>query len=337
MSIDPVLFTSRLAVHDASQEENAGERMRQLVKAAWLDALVAGFPVIAAPEQPWCLFEVGYGGAVAFEQGHIPGAGYIDTMELEHGPWWNKVPDHELLSVLLFHGIRCDTTVILYGRSVLAAARAAHLMLYAGVTDVRLLDGGLVAWQAADYPMMSGAPHVYPALTDFGTQLPARPDYLMDTEQARQLLQRQDGVLASVRTWSEYTGWTSGYDYIEVKGDIPGARWGRAGHDGDVHSMSDYQHPDGTMKPHGEIQAFWRQADIHPGHHVAFYCGTGWRASLAFFYAWLMGWERISVYDGGWCEWSSDPANPVTSEPCRDVGALPSRATYLKSEAFCGR
>jgi thiosulfate/3-mercaptopyruvate sulfurtransferase len=44
---------------------------------------------------------------------------------------------------------------------------------------------------------------------------------------------------------------------------------------------------------------------------IAFYCGTGWRASLAFFYAWLMGWEHISVYDGGWFEWSSDPANPV--------------------------
>jgi rhodanese-related sulfurtransferase len=36
-----------------------------------------------------------------------------------------------------------------------------------------------------------------------------------------------------------------------------------------------------------------------------FYCGTGWRASLAFFYAWLMGWEQIAVFDGGWFEWSS--------------------------------
>ncbi|MEJ2247847.1 MAG: rhodanese-like domain-containing protein, partial [Acidobacteriota bacterium] len=42
-----------------------------------------------------------------------------------------------------------------------------------------------------------------------------------------------------------------------------------------------------------------------------FYCGTGWRASEAFFYAYLMGWERISVYDGGWFEWSLDARNPV--------------------------
>ena len=75
--------------------------------------------------------------------------------------------------------------------------------------------------------------------------------------------------------------------------------------------MSDFQHPDGTMKPPHDIHAFWGNAGIHSGQKTAFYCGTGWRASLAFFYAWLMHWDRISVYDGGWCEWSSDPGNPV--------------------------
>lgn len=299
-----------------SPHVDAVQRMRQLVKPAWLAALAAGLPVIAAPTRCWRLFEIGCGGVDAFAHGHIPGASYIDTAELERGPWWNKVPDHELLRVLLAHGIGHDTTVILYGRSTLAAARAAHLMLYAGVADVRLLDGGLAAWQAAGCQMEAGIPRACPALTEFGARLPVRPDYLMNTEQARRLLQRPDGVLVSVRTWAEYVGRTSGYDYIEARGDIPGARWGRAGRDGDVHSMSDYQRPDGSMKPDAEIRAFWRETGIHSGRHIAFYCGTGWRASLAFFYAWLMGWERISVYDGGWCEWSSDPANPVTAPRC---------------------
>ena len=30
------------------------------------------------------------------------------------------------------------------------------------------------------------------------------------------------------------------------------------------------------------------------------------------FYAYLMGWQRIAVYDGGWLEWSQDPtSNPI--------------------------
>ncbi len=29
-----------------------------------------------------------------------------------------------------------------------------------------------------------------------------------------------------------------------------------------------------------------------------------------------MGWPRVSVYDGGWMEWSNDPENPVeTGDP----------------------
>jgi thiosulfate/3-mercaptopyruvate sulfurtransferase len=326
---------ARLTEHSVSAQERAGEPTRQLVKPAWLVALLAGLPVVAAPARLWRLFEVGSDGAIAFAQGHIRGAGYIDTGELERGPRWNKVPDHELLRVLLGHGIRYDTTVILYGRSTLAAARAAHLMLYAGVEDVRLLDGGFAMWQAAGCPMEAGGPHACAALADFGTRLPARPDYLMNTDQTRQLLQRQDGVLVSVRTWSEFIGRTSGYDYIEARGEIPGARWGRAGRDGDVHSMSDYQRPDGTMKPHDEIQAFWRQAGIYPGRRIAFYCGTGWRASLAFFSAWLMRWESISVYDGGWCEWSSDAANPVTAR-ARGGRPQPPPETALESDVICG-
>lgn len=69
--------------------------------------------------------------------------------------------------------------------------------------------------------------------------------------------------------------------------------------------MSDFQHADGTMKWAREIADFWAEQGLHPGVQLGFYCGTGWRASLAFYYAWLMGWESISVYDGGWFEWSS--------------------------------
>jgi molybdopterin synthase sulfurtransferase len=68
------------------------------------------------------------------------------------------------------------------------------------------------------------------------------------------------------------------------------------------------------MKAPDEICGFWRAAGIQPEQQVAFYCGTGWRASLAFFYAWLMNWERISVYDGGWFEWSRDAAQPMACE-----------------------
>lgn len=273
--------------------------------------LLAGEPAPAAPAAAWRLLEVGCGGVRQFELGHIPGADYIDTSQFEQEPLWNKVCDQALLRVLLGKGIRHDTTVILYGRNTLAAARAAHLMLYAGVSDVRLLDGGYAAWLAGGHASTAGPGPAPVAAAEFGRTFPARPEYLIGTHQARALLEQPDGALVSIRTWDEFVGKTSGYSYIETRGDIPGARWGRAGADGDVNSMSDFHRPDGTMKPAYEISRQWGAAGIRSCQHTAFYCGTGWRASLAFFYAWLMDWQRISVYDGGWCEWSRDSANPV--------------------------
>jgi len=283
-------------------------RWQHLVSPGWLAAWLAELPVAAAPARAWRLIEVGWNDAADFANGHVPGAARLDIGALERAPLWSKVPDDELLQVLLANGIRHDTTVILYSRHPLVAARAAHLLLYAGVSDVRLLDGGFRAWQAAGLPLQPGAP-LHPMPCDrFGIPFPGRPDYLVDVPQARQLVRGQQAQLVSIRTWPEFIGATSGYSYIAARGEIPGAIWGRAGRDGDVHSVSEFQRADGTMKPHEEIAATWRDAAIDPGQRTVFYCGTSWRAALAFCYAWLMGWERIGVFDGGWNAWSSEPA-----------------------------
>jgi thiosulfate/3-mercaptopyruvate sulfurtransferase len=259
---------------------------------------------MTADEDGWCLFEVGCGGAALFQQAHIPGAAYLDTCEVEQAPLWNKVSDQALLALLLAHGVRHDTTVILYGRNNLAAARLAHLLLYAGVSDVRLLDGGFALWQAGGHPCEAGPGRTHVAAREFGAAFPAHPAYMTDMAQVRALLARGDGTLASIRTEAEFTGKVSGYSYISAAGDIPGARWGQAGEDGDVNSMSTYHQADGSMKPAADILRQWAEAGIAGEGRTVFYCGTGWRASMAFFYAWLMGWSDISVYDGGWCEWS---------------------------------
>jgi thiosulfate/3-mercaptopyruvate sulfurtransferase len=279
-------------------------RWQHLVTPAWLRALIAGRPVVAAPAASWRLFEVGWRGMAAFLEGHVPGAAYIEVEALERPPLWNKVPDETLLQVLLAHGIRHDTPVLLYGRHPLVAARVAHLLLYAGVGDVRLLDGGYAAWEAAGGAVEAGRLAAFAPARSFGARFPAHREYLVDTHQVKDLMARADGVLVSIRSRAEHLGQTSGYAYIAARGDIPGARWGRAGADGDVDSMSAFQRPDGTMRSPDHIQAFWREAGICREQRTTFYCGTGWRASLAFFYAWLMRWERISVYDGGWLEWS---------------------------------
>jgi thiosulfate/3-mercaptopyruvate sulfurtransferase len=75
--------------------------------------------------------------------------------------------------------------------------------------------------------------------------------------------------------------------------------------------MGHYHNIDNTMRNYHAIAAQWRAWGIIPDKRVAFYCGTGWRASEACFYAYLMGWPTVTVYDGGWWAWVQDPANPI--------------------------
>lgn len=300
-------------------------RWRQLVSADWLSAWLVHDGVPGEPESVWHLFEVGCDGLHLFETGHLPGARYLDTHQFERPPFWNQTPDAALLHLLQSLGLGPDSTVILYARNTLAAARVAQLLLYAGVRDVRLLDGGLQAWCAAGYGLASGAqaPANVPVCpAPWGEAFPAYPGYCLNLAQARALALRSDAALVSIRSHAEWMGETSGYRYIAARGEIDSALWGQAGRDGDINSMSSFQDAQGRMKATVEIEAVWADAGIHRDLHIAFYCGTGWRASLAFFYAWLMGWERISVFDGGWFEWSSDPGNPVV---CRSEQAAFSR------------
>jgi 3-mercaptopyruvate sulfurtransferase SseA len=308
---DPDLPLARLA------------RYEKLVYPEWVRRLVADQGPDSYAGNGYALFHVNFGVPEEYAQAHIPGAFYLDSNTLETDITWNRRSPQELEAATLAHGISSDKTVVLYGRDSnptmdlahpgrragqIAAARAAAILMYAGVRDVRLLDGGLDAWRAAGYPVETQARRPTPAAA-FGATIPSRPDYIIDIEEAKALLADANGALVSIRSWPEFIGETSGYHYIGPAGRIAGAVWGNCG--SDAYHMQHYRNVDNTMREYHEIEANWRAAGITGNKRVAFYCGTGWRASETFFYAYLLGWERVAVYDGGWFEWSHDAANPI--------------------------
>jgi thiosulfate/3-mercaptopyruvate sulfurtransferase len=297
----------------------------RLVHPAWLEALIGGGTPEAAPAGRFLLFHVNFGVPEEYADSHLPGALYLDTNQLESPRDWNRRAPEDLDAALRALGITHDTTVILYGRDTegdaeekwpgrragqIAATRAALILSYAGVEDVRLLDGGYDAWVQAGHDVET-VPRVPTSVPSFGASIPARPELIADIEEARQIIADPDGAaLVSVRTWNEHVGNVSGYNYIGPAGRIAGDVWGNCGTD--AYHMQHYRNLDNTMRPYPEIAANWADAGITPDKWVAFYCGTGWRASETWFYALLMGWENIAVYDGGWWEWSRNPdENPV--------------------------
>ena len=301
------------------------ERHDRLVHSGWLGQLLAGGRPEASPAGPFALFHVNFGVPEEYAKGHIPGALYLDTNSLENPVDWNRRTPAEIDAALRGLGITADTTVVVYGRDTVgkadekgpsrpagqtAATRALMILRYAGVEDVRLLDGGYDCWVGAGYPVETTHREPSP-VASFGVRVPVRPEVIVDIDEAKEILaDRAGAALVSVRTWKEHIGRVSGYDYVGPAGRIAGDVWGNCG--SDAYHMQHYRNVDNTMRAYPEIAANWAGAGITADKRVAFYCGTGWRASETWFYAYLQGWERIAVYDGGWLEWSKDPtANPI--------------------------
>ncbi|GAB4311700.1 MAG: rhodanese-like domain-containing protein [Bacteroidales bacterium] len=297
-------------------------RFRHLVSADWVHELINGGTPPHYSGNKYVIVHAHYRNRDAYLSGHIPVAIDMDTLALEAPETWNRRSPGELKKALESHGITADTMVVLYGKFMhpdnadefpgsaagdIGAIRNAFIMMYAGVKDVRVLNGGFRSWQDAGYEVFFDDVPKQP-VAEFGAEIPAHPELAVDTPQAKMMLASDDAELVCVRSWPEYIGQVSGYNYIEAKGRIPGAVFANCG--SDAYHMENYRNFDHTTREYHEIEEIWRQSRITPDKHLAFYCGTGWRGSEAWFNAWLMGWPRVSVYDGGWFEWSNDPENP---------------------------
>jgi thiosulfate/3-mercaptopyruvate sulfurtransferase len=297
------------------------QRYRQLVSADWLNKLLSGENPPQYDNKKYVLVHAHYRNREAYLSGHIPGAIDMDTLAIEAPETWNRRSAEELKMTLEHHGITSDTTVLLYGKFMfpdnadefpgsaagdIGAIRCAFVMMYAGVKDVRILNGGFQSWIDEGFSISyTDEPKI--AVSEFGVTIPVHPEYAVDTPEAKEMIASKASELVCVRSWPEYIGEVSGYNYIEKKGRIPGAVFADCG--SDAYHMENYRNIDHTTREYNEIAQNWIKNGITPDKHLAFYCGTGWRGSEAWFNAWLMGWPNVSVYDGGWFEWSNDPGN----------------------------
>ena len=294
------------------------ERYTQLVSPIWLKNLQDNYTAPDYHNKRFIVCHAHYRNRKDYEEGHIPGAIDIDTNLLESSETWNRRSPEELKNALESLGITHDTTVILYGRfsypdnndpfpgssaGHLGAMRCAFIMMYAGVKDVRLLNGGIQSWIDEGYEITTKEFTKKP-VKDFGAVIPSNPHFTVDLQEAKDILKDKNKNLVCVRSRDEYIGKVSGYNYIEKKGRIPGAVFADCG--SDAYHMENYRNLDHTTREYHEIENQWAKAGITREKFNAFYCGTGWRGSEAFFNAWLLGWFDIAVYDGGWFEWSNN-------------------------------
>ena len=342
-----VMVASMLVACGNAEESKApAEVDREIfVEPEWVQKVVKGEVEL----DKYVLAEVSWGAyasAQGYNTAHVPGAIHInsDTVEYDDCDPWpmgdgiddlaqydqdfnygaNEVlPDDnfnirnaEQLTAMMKHfGITQDTTVILYGDSATnsAVTRVAFAMLYAGVDHVKVMNGGFAAWEAAGYETETTVNMPTATEEDFGVQIPEHPEYIMSIEKVKENLESNDKFnLVSIRSYDEFIGATSGYGYITMAGEPAGAIWGKDTDDG-TYAV------DGKIVGADVLKQFVEEGGGSYDNELSFYCGTGWRATIPFLIAYQDGKENISLYDGGWWQWTVRNAQDAEAYPIQTI------------------
>lgn len=239
----------------------------------------------------------------SFEQGRVPGAIFADLdRDLAAPPGQggrHPLPDPAAFAAYLAGlGIGPDTPVVVGGqRDTSIAARAWWLARWRGVADVRVLDGGFEAWQAAGLPVETGAlagsnigRPVEVSVYDGVPVGSATPMVEADAAAAAGVV--EGSVLLDARAPERYRGEVEPVD--PVPGHIPGA----------VNlPLAEIHAPDGRLLPADELRARFSAVGVRPGAPVVASCGSGVTACALILAGAVAGLD-LALYPGsysGWC------------------------------------
>ena len=236
-------------------------------------------------------------GRPAYVAGHIPGAVLVDlAAELAGvGDGRHPLPALEDLQAAARRwGIREGQPVVVYdGGSGMAAARAWWTLRWGGIPDVRILDGGLPAWEGELETGDVTPPPGDVVLTGGGMPL-------LDADGAAALAER--GVLLDARAPQRFRGEEEPID--PVAGHIPGARNAPA---------TDNLQSDGRYLPPDALRERYAALGVRGDVPVGAYCGSGVSAAQDIVALQLAGFEDVALYPGSWSAWCADPSRPVAT------------------------
>lgn len=242
----------------------------------------------------------------SYEEGHVPGAvGWAWDTQLCNTVQRDIVPKEEFEQLMSRSGIGNDTTIVLYGdnNNWFAAWAFWQLKIY-GHADVRLMNGGRAKWLAEGREISVETPS--PTRTSYTAK--ARDHsiraFLPEVMTSVGTIEYE---LVDVRSPAEFTGEIlspAGLpETCQRGGHIPGAiniPWGKACAD------------DGTFKTADELRKLYRGAGITGKKPVIAYCRIGERSSHTWFVLkYLLGYDKVTNYDGSWTEWGNMVRVPV--------------------------
>lgn len=238
----------------------------------------------------------------SYATAHIPLAVFCDPeLDLAGVPsreaGRNPLPDIERVrDAVRRWGVRSEHLVIVYDAGDgLFASRAWWILRWAGLENVRVLTGGLAAWEADGNE------------TAFGPGNLPRPGTIAVSEGNMPVASLDDvrtwserGILVDAREPSRFEGRSERVDL--QAGHIPGA----------VNlAARSLQNADGSFLPVEQLRERFASVGIEDGRNVAVYSGSGLHSSLFIQAMEEAGITGAALYVGGWSQWAGDSSLPI--------------------------
>ncbi|HBL35692.1 MAG TPA: hypothetical protein DDZ55_02660 [Firmicutes bacterium] len=248
--------------------------------------------------------------AAEYNSGHIPGSINV-PFEVPFSAWVTMIDDlllelpdpDSLFRMIGSCSITNDSLVVIVTSfpappeppyPLANATRAAATLIYAGLKNVAILDGGYTKWAAEARPSTTEAPFVQGV--EYQGQI--RRDMFVSKEELKRR-GRPQADLIDARDADVYFGVTI-EPYANKAGHIPNAKslptpwiWNQ----------------DGTYKPMDEL-AQMASGILNEGRHrnknreIIVYCGTGGYATAWWFVlSEMLGYNDVKIYDGSAQEW----------------------------------
>jgi len=255
----------------------------------------------------------------AFATGFDPCAGPISNWVIgtqwreTENCLWVEVPDIKDLNLTIQNlGIEHDSRVVIvtdpdpegpvpyYGLS--DATRVAFTLIYAGISNVAILDGGYAKWHAEDKPTIQGdSPHVLPGTYggDANEEMTVSGEYVQS---------HLSEIIIDARDTDVYYGERIEPQCTPRKGHIPSAKCLPAPWIWDCHANKDgtcayYTHKDTAILKEMASGAI-RGPRGNQEQEIIVYCGLGGYGSAWWFVlTQVLGYNNVKLYDGAIQEW----------------------------------
>ena len=241
-------------------------------------------------------------GTATFEEGHIPGADFLDLQGEFSDPNTElrfMMPDvAQLEAAFGRHGIGNDSRVVLYSIGTAMWATRFWWMMQSLGFEALVLDGGLDKWKAEGRALETGPAKGYPS-----AKFVASP-------KAGLFVDKRETLTAST---NRSTVVVNALGPQFHKGLEP-SRYGRPGRiPGSVNvsaaTLIDAQTK--TFLPLADAEAKFAAQVITRDKRVVAYCGGGISATIDLFQLHRLGYNNITLYDGSMGEWAKDESLPI--------------------------